>query len=70
MKIVIKSGNKIVNRFNNILQFHIKAEGYCEETYYHLVMQQKTPLEGVKRVVVNNIEPNSICVYNDNYLIV
>ena len=69
MKVVIKSNNKIVNKFNNVWQFQIEAEGYCEETYYHLVMQQKTPLEGLKRVVVENIEPSSICVYNDNYLI-
>ena len=68
MKILIKAGNKVVNRFNNVLQFHIEAEGFCEEIYFHLVMMQKTPLEGVKRVVIENIEPSMVNVYNDTYL--
>lgn len=69
MKILIKSGSKTVNRFNNVWQFHIEAERYCEGTRYNLILQQKTPLEGLKRVVVNNIDPNTINAYSDNYLI-
>ena len=63
MKIVIKQNNKIIKSFNNVLEFHIEAEGYCEETYYHLVLQQKI-LEEVKRVIIEDIDPGTIIVYN------